>query len=75
MPRTKKDTKSGKAAISKWRATMLAKYGEEGLREHFRNIGRRGGKVCVPKGFAKSRTTAKLAGYKGGRISKRGASK
>ena len=52
--------------------TMVEKHGgEEAAREWFRSIGRRGGSVKVPKGFALNPELAKTSGAKGGRISKR----
>ena len=47
--------------------TNKQKYG----REFYQNIGRKGGKACVPKGFAVNPELAKRAGSKGGKISRR----
>ena len=47
--------------------TNKEKYGED----FYRNIGRIGGKVKGPKGFAANIELARKAGAKGGRISKR----
>lgn len=52
--------------------TNKQKYG----REFYANIGRKGGKACVPKGFARMGIEKiKNAGRKGGTISKRGKAK
>ena len=48
--------------------TNKQKYG----REFYQNIGRKGGKACVPKGFAlMDIEKIKNAGRRGGKISKR----
>lgn len=47
--------------------TMKEKYGED----YFKNIGSKGGKAKVPKGFALNRELASKAGAIGGRISRR----
>jgi len=52
----------------KTKITIYKKYGKE----HFKKIGAIGGRKCVPKGFAKNPTLARLAGMKGGKVSKRG---
>lgn len=61
-------TKSGghKAA-----ETNRKKYGPE----FYRNIGRKGGKNGHTGGFAANPELAKIAGAKGGRVSKRGKAK
>lgn len=52
--------------------TNKQKYG----REFYQNIGRKGGKACVPKGFAlMDIEKIKNAGRRGGKISKRGKAK
>ena len=52
--------------------TNKQKYG----REFYQNIGRKGGKACVPKGFAlMDIEKIKNAGRKGGKLSKRGKAK
>lgn len=51
--------------------TNKKKYGED----FYKNIGRRGGKACVPKGFAVNPELAKRAGSRGGKLSKRGKAK
>lgn len=52
-------------------ATNRARYGED----WYAQIGRKGGKVGGLKGFAKNPELAKIAGQKGGQISKRGPAK
>lgn len=62
-------------------AKMKEKYGEEGYHNFFREIGRKGGLVCTPNGgFASDkvgadgltgRQRARIAGKKGGAISRR----
>lgn len=71
MARAKKDTEAGKLATAKWNATMLAKLGEAGYKEHFRRMGQKGGRKRVRKGFASNPALASIAGRKGGRISSR----
>ena len=52
--------------------TNKQKYG----REFYQNIGRKGGKACVPKGFAlMDIEKIKNAGRKGGKLSKRSKAK
>lgn len=52
--------------------TNKKKYGKE----FYANIGRKGGKACVPKGFALMDVEKiRSAGQKGGAISKRGPAK
>ena len=48
------------------------RFGED----FYRNIGRKGGRAPTnkPKGFAANRELARIAGAKGGRISRRGRS-
>jgi len=57
-------TKDGGRMATK---TMKEKYGED----YFKNIGSKGGKAKVPKGFALNRELASKAGAIGGRISRR----
>lgn len=52
-------------------ATNKQKYGPD----FYRNIGRRGGTNGHSGGFASNPVLAKLAGAKGGRLSKRGPAK
>lgn len=70
-----------KAGAVKARETMLKKYGENGYRKFFSEIGRRGGLVKTPTGgFASNkigadgltgRERSHIAGKKGGLISRR----
>lgn len=81
MPRPKHGTKEGDIATAKWRETMLTKYGgTEGMREWLRHIGSKGGSRSTRGGFASlkigkdglsGRERARIAGAKGGRISRR----
>ena len=48
--------------------TIKKKYGPD----YYREIGRKGGKKLVPKGFAINRDLARKCGQVGGRLSKRG---
>ena len=61
-------TKAGGAKAS---ATNKAKYGED----FYRRIGRKGGMNGNTGGFAANPELARIAGAKGGRISRRGPSK
>ena len=62
-------TKAGGLKASE---TNRRKYG----REFYANIGRKGGKKCVSKGFARMDTEkVQQAGQKGGKLSKRGPAK
>lgn len=60
-----------KAGGLKAAATNKAKYGED----FYRNIGKTGGSNGHNGGFAANPTLARLAGAKGGRLSKRGPAK
>ncbi|MDR3298023.1 MAG: hypothetical protein LBT19_01435 [Candidatus Nomurabacteria bacterium] len=60
-----------KAGGKKAAATNKAKYG----REFYAEIGRKGGKNGHTGGFAANPALAKIAGAKGGRVSKRGKAK
>lgn len=81
MSRQKKGTPAGDQATKRWRDTMLKKLGsEEAIIEYFRTIGRKGGSVPGEKGFASftvgrdgltGRQRSRIAGYRGGRISRR----
>lgn len=81
MPRPKAGTKEGDRAIKRWKKTMLKKFGsKQALQEHMRERGRKGGSVSCAKGFASDKVgidgltgkqRASIAGYKGGRISRR----
>lgn len=52
-------------------ATCVDRYGAD----YFKNIGRKGGQRCVPKGFAANPELAREAGSRGGKKSKRGKAK
>ena len=69
MSRMKKGEPGSEAARRRWHETLLAKYGEEGLREMMRSNGHKG------KGFAANPELARKAGSKGGKISRRGPGK
>ena len=60
-----------KAGGLKAAATNKAKYGKE----FYANIGRKGGQNGHTGGFAANPALAKIAGAKGGRISRRGPAK
>lgn len=55
----------------KARNTNLEKYGDD----FYKNIGRKGGQAGHTGGFAANPALAKLAGAKGGKISRRGGQK
>ena len=59
--------KGGKAAA----ATNKARHGKD----FYANIGRKGGKAGRTGGFYANRDLARIAGAKGGRISRRGPAK
>ena len=60
-----------KAGGLKAAATNKELHGED----FYARIGQKGGKVCGMKGFALNLELAKIAGAKGGKISKRGKAK
>lgn len=60
-----------KAGGQKARETNYAKYGSD----FYRNIGRIGGRNGHTGGFASNPELAKIAGSKGGKISRRGPTK
>ena len=60
-----------KAGAIKARQTLLERYGED----YFSNMGKKGGKAMVMKGFALNPQLAAEAGKKGGTISRRGPAK
>ena len=60
-----------KAGGQKAAATNREKYGSN----FYAEIGRKGGKLGHTGGFAANKALARVAGAKGGRISKRGPSK
>lgn len=55
----------------KARNVIYKRYGKD----FYKNTGRLGGSVSTEKGFAKNPELARIAGAKGGRISKRGKAK
>ena len=61
-------TKSGAAKAA---ATNQARHGKD----FYANIGRKGGKAGRTGGFYANRDLARIAGAKGGRISRRGPAK
>lgn len=60
-----------KAGGLKAAATNRAKYGKE----FYARIGQKGGRLGCTGGFAANPALAKIAGAKGGRLSKRGPAK
>ena len=76
MSRPKKGTKAGEIATSKWRETMLKKYGgETGLHKKMSEAGAEGGRNGHTGGFASDRERARVAGAKGGSMSRRDEAK
>lgn len=86
MARPKKGTPEGDRATKKWRETMIKKYGVDAFGGilKMQEIGRIGGQNGTTGGFASEkvgtdgltgRERAKVAGKKGGFVSKRGPSK
>lgn len=76
MARMKRGEKGHDEAVSKWHETMLKRFGsEEGISEHFKNVGAKGGTLGHKGGFYKNRELARTAGAKGGAVSRRGLSK
>lgn len=73
MARPKKNTKAGKIANEKWRKTMTERYGSitEKMRETGRIGGLNGKGPDYKGGFAADNERAKIAGAKGGSISRR----
>lgn len=73
MARPKKTTPEGKLATERWRKTMEKKYG--GVTAKMQQIGRIGGLngkgPNYKGGFAADRERARIAGAKGGHISRR----
>lgn len=73
MSRPKKNTKAGRAATNKWKETMLKKYGSpEAVHAFMQGIGEKGGRNGHTGGFASNPELARIAGAKGGSISRRG---
>ena len=60
-----------KAGAAKAAATNKARHGKD----FYANIGRKGGKAGRTGGFYANRELARIAGAKGGKISKRGKAK
>jgi general stress protein YciG len=60
-----------RAGGKKAAATNIKKYGED----FYKDIGAKGGRNGHTGGFASNPTLAKIAGAKGGRLSKRGPAK
>ena len=88
MARPKAGTKEGDAASERWRQTMINKYGVDGVHKKMQEIGSKGGangkgpgykggfasnEVCEDGLTGKQR--ARIAGAKGGAISRRGPAK
>ena len=76
MARPKKGTEAGDKATKKWLKTMKKKYGgKEGVHKKMQEIGHIGGKngkgPNYKGGFAANPALARIAGAKGGRISRR----
>ena len=66
-------TKEGGEAM---RATMIERYGSiEAWKQHMRELAHKGGKNGHTGGFFADRNRASWAGYKGGKVSKRGKNK
>lgn len=63
-----------KAGSIKAQATLKAKYGDK-YNEYFREIGAKGGRNGHTGGFFANRELARIAGRKGGLISRRGKAK
>lgn len=73
MPRPKKGEPGHTEAIAKWRRTMQEKYGGEAeIRRQMQQIGAVGGQHGKTGGFYGHPERARIAGAKGGRISRRG---
>lgn len=74
MARPKAGTEAGEAATKKWRETMLRKYGsKEAITRKFQRMGSLGGQHSHTGGFYGNPERARIAGCKGGQISRRGA--
>lgn len=73
MPAYEKGTPGYEIQQKKYRETMIAKFGSnEARKEYYRQIGKKGGKNGHTGGFAANPELARLAGKKGGTISRRG---
>lgn len=74
MVRPKKGTKGAEEAVLKWRETMQREYGgAAGVHNMMSIFGSKGGRNGHTGGFAANPALARIAGRKGGGISKRGA--
>ena len=72
MARPKKGTPAGDRATERWHATMERRFGgKKGLHEAMQKMGAKGGAMSTTGGFASNRELARIAGAKGGRISRR----
>ena len=76
MARPKKGTKEGEQANKKWRETMFKRYGgKRGVHLMMQRIGSKGGQngygPDYKGGFASNKELARIAGAKGGSISRR----
>lgn len=72
MVRQKKGEPGDAEATAKYKKTMIEKYGgQEGYHKWMQSVGKKGGSVKGKKGFALNPERARLAGAKGGRISRR----
>ena len=73
MSRPRRGEKGHEEANRKWRKTMEEKYGDPSA--FMKKIGAIGGRNGHTGGFAANPELAKIAGSKGGKISKRGPAK
>ena len=71
MPRPKKGTPNGDLATQRWRKTIEDRYGD--VTEVMTRVGALGGKVehRETRPFYTNRELARIAGTKGGRVSRR----
>lgn len=74
MARPKKGTPEGNRASEQWKKTMIEKYGQDGVSVMMAKAGKQGGINGHTGGFAANPALARVAGAKGGTISKRGKS-
>lgn len=72
MARQKKGEPGHKEATNRWRATMIAKYGKDGLHKKMQEIGRIGGTRSGTGGFYNDPSRAREAGRLGGMVSRIG---
>lgn len=71
MPAYKKGTEGYERQVAKLKKTIEAKYGPD----YYKRIGQIGGRNGHTGGFAANPELARIAGAKGGRISRRGSAK